>query len=79
MEFYVDDMVCVLISYFNDSNHVICCRTASSVSILDLVESHRPRYRFLFSIGVEPGWKAGCAFVTLTVEVVRTHRGDTAK
>jgi hypothetical protein len=27
MKFYIDDVMCILISHFNDSNHVICCST----------------------------------------------------
>ena len=63
----IDYVMRILICDINPSNHIVRCMGVPYwVICLCTKNESLPRYRFLPSIGVDPGWKAGCAFVMLT-------------
>lgn len=68
MEFNVNNMMSILVNNFYDS-YIIESYVPGSGSIAGIRHMRLQRYLLLYWKGVAPGWKTGCAFVTLTTDI----------
>ena len=65
MEFDVDNVMSILVNNFYDS-YIIESYVSGSGRVTGIGHLRLQRYLLLYWNGDAPGWKTGCAFVTLT-------------